>query len=90
MLESMGCTDDQNDAVQATSFPADGSAEGKDSEAPRPNASHCCACIHNYPGAFKVAIVRMPLLGGFSTAFPLVSQPGPDRHPQPLVPPPIA
>lgn len=90
MLEGMGCTGDQNDVVQVTSFPADDSADGNNSEAPRPNAPHCCPCIHSYPGAFRVAIVTMPPLVGFPTTFPLASQTGPDHHPQPLVPPPIA
>ena len=91
MLEGVVCTNDENDpAVQVTSFPAEGSSDGDSSEAPTPNVPHCCPCIHSYPGAIRVAIVPVPPLVGYSTAFPPDLQAGPDHHPQPLVPPPIA
>jgi len=91
MLEGVGCTNDEGDAsVQVTSFPAEGSPDGGNSEAPGPNAPHCCPCTHSYPGVFRVGIVPVPPLLGYSTTFPLDLQAGPDHHPQPLVPPPIA
>jgi len=89
MLEGIGCTGDQNDVVQVRSFPTDGSGDGNNPEAPRPNTSHCCPCIHSYPGTFKVAIVLVPPLVDFSTTFALDSRAGPDHRPQPLVRPPI-
>ena len=88
MLEGVACTADEDDAaVQVTSLPAEGSA---DSEVQEPNVPHCCPCTHSYPSAFRVAIVSVPPLVGYLTAFSLDLQAVPDHHPQPLVPPPIA
>ncbi len=54
-----------------------------------PQDAHCCPCLHTYAGAFaRALIVVRPLLGS-STAFTFAVQASPDRHPQPLVPPPI-
>lgn len=84
ILEGVGCTNDENDAaLQVTS------ADGDVPEAPRPNAPHCCPCIHSYPEAFRVAIVPVPPLVGYSSTFALDLQAVSDQHPQPLVRPPI-
>lgn len=58
--------------------------------APAPAGGRCCPCVHAYPAAIMVAAGPVATVVGYSTTPAARSHPPRDRHPQPLVPPPIA
>jgi len=91
LLEGVRCNEAPNGvALQVAGVAANAFSTPNPSEAPAPSATDCCPCIHGYPNAFRVALVPVLPLVGYTTDFGLVYQAPPDRHPQPLVPPPIA
>jgi hypothetical protein len=58
--------------------------------APAQSEGRCCPCVHLYPTASIVAAGPVATVVGHSTTPAARPHPLRDRHPQPLVPPPIA
>ena len=63
-----------------TDLPSNGPAGG----------GHCCPCIHNYSSTITALVSPAPILVGHATAYAVPTASPTDRHPPPLVPPPIA
>ncbi len=91
MVETLTCMQEEGRALAtASSSPVLASAGGGDQPAPfAPRGIPCCPCIHSFPTGLTVAFAPRPAVVGFATAFTLASRAHTERHPQPLVPPPI-
>ncbi len=91
VLEGGSCTvADGSAAARVTNAGAAGLADADQPELPGPGVIDCCPCIHIFPSEVRVVTVPLFPLVGYPTAFPPAFQAAPDRHPQPLVPPPLA
>lgn len=90
-FEGLACNDIENASVlHGTNLIARAASESAPADAAAPLAVPCCPCIHSFPVALRVALIPTPPALGVVIGFPLTVQPPPDRHPEPLVPPPIA
>ena len=85
VLEGAGC--DERFETQGSSVAA---AEWAHPGAPAGSALPCCPCIHTYPSSFTIAAGFSVVVVGYLAEYSFVASSGPDRSPEPLVPPPIA